>query len=82
MIDLSRIETDPALFARYNRRLDRYYAGALAKEEAREALLKERFGSSDVRHFVVSRFPIATTNCRIVCFNQIATFRDRATSTG
>lgn len=80
LIDLSRIETDAKRFARYNRRLDRYYANALAKEEAREALLKERFEATDVRHFVVSRFPIATTNPQVIGFNRIATFRERATS--
>ncbi len=80
LVDLSRIETDATRFARYNRRLDRYYANALAKEEAREALLKERFGATDVRHFVVSRFPIATANPKVIGFNRIATFRERMTN--
>lgn len=76
LVDLSRIETDPARFARYNRQLDRYYAKALHKEEARELLLQTRFGLPHVRHVVVSRFPVATDNPRIMPFSCISSFRD------
>lgn len=77
LVDLGRIASDPALFARYNRRLDRYYAKALRKEEAREGLLRAKFGSSKVRHVVVSRFPVATDNPRILPFRQIKSFRPK-----
>lgn len=79
LVDLERIESDPARFARYNRQLDRYYARALAKEEAREALLKQRLGLPTVRHLVVSRFPVATTNSRVISFARIDRFREIAT---
>ena len=77
LVDLGRIATDPALFARYNRQLDRYYAKALSKEEAREGLLRGKFGFSKVRHVVVSRFPVATDNPRVLPFRQIKSFRPK-----
>lgn len=77
LVDLARIERDPARFARYNRQLDRGYARALAKEEAREALLKDRLGLDDVRHLVVSRFPVATANPRVIAFSRIGELRER-----
>ncbi|AKQ41546.1 hypothetical protein CP97_05190 [Aurantiacibacter atlanticus] len=75
LIDINRIETDPVRFARYNCRLDRYYGKALAKEEAREHLLKERLGLSKVRHFLLSRFPVVTLNPRVIPFRRIDEFR-------
>lgn len=75
LVDLSRIETDAARFARYNRQLDRYYAQALVKEEAREQLLKDKLGLAEVRHVVVSRFPVATTNPRIIPYSRIGCFK-------
>jgi len=77
LVDLGRIAADPALFARYNRQLDRYYAKALSKEEAREELLRGKFGFSKVMHVVVSRFPVATDNPRVLPFNQIKYFRPK-----
>lgn len=73
-VDYSRIESNPKLFARYNRQLDRYYVKALIKEEAREDLLKERLQLTKVIHVIVSRFPIATANPRIIPFSQIRRF--------
>ena len=75
LVDLSRIETDAARFARYNRQLDRCYAQALLKEEAREQLLKDKLGFAEVRHVVVSRFPVATTNPRIIPYSRIGRFK-------
>jgi len=77
LVDLARIESDPARFARYNRQLDRSYARALAKEEAREVLLKHRLGIDEVRHLVISRFPVATTNPRVIAFSRIGELRQR-----
>lgn len=75
LVDLGRIESNATRFARYNRQLDRYYAQALAKEEGREQLLKDRLGLDEVRHVVVSRFPIATTNPRIIPYSRIGRFK-------
>lgn len=74
LVDITRMEENPCLFARYNRRLDRYYADALRKEEGREGLLKQRFGLGVVKHVVLSKFPIATKNPRILAFREISQF--------
>jgi len=75
LIDINRIEFDPVRFARYNRSLARSYDKALAKEEAREHLLKERLGLSTVRHTLLSRFPVVTLNPRVIPFRRIDEFR-------
>lgn len=77
LVELERLATNPALFARYNRQLDRYYAKALSKEEAREGLLQDKFGLSKIRHVVVSRFLVASDNPRILPFSQIDSFRSK-----
>lgn len=78
LVDLSKIEANPKLFARYNRHLNRIYDDALLKEECREYLLKEELGYLDVKHFVVSRFPVATTNVRILAYLSIKRFKQIA----
>lgn len=75
LVDLGKIQIDPNLFARYNRRLNRTYEAALLKEESRENLLKEKLGLSDIKHFVLSRFPVATTNQRVLAYLHIDKFR-------
>jgi hypothetical protein len=77
LVDLTRMEESPNLFARYNQRLDRYYADALRKEEGREGLLKQRFGLEVVKHVVLSKFPVATKNPRILAFREISQFGER-----
>lgn len=78
LVDYSRIESNPKLFVRYNRRLDRYYAQALIKEESREGLLKNKLGLTKVVHLIVSRFPIATSNPRIISLDKMENFRSIA----
>lgn len=80
LVDLGSLKTNPRLFARYNRQLDRNYAKALLKEEKREHLLQEKLGLSAIKHFVLSRFPVATKNPRVLAFNQIDEFRRLATT--
>lgn len=80
LVDLAKIEAAPRLFVRYNRRLDRYYADALLKEESRENLLKQRFGLYQVKHVVLSKFPIATDNPRVLAFHDINQFAGRFTA--
>ena len=70
-IDLSKIEAKRALYVRYNRMLTNYYTRALAKEVKRECLLKAELGLERVEHYVVSRFPVITTDARIVNYNQL-----------
>lgn len=80
LVDLGSLKTNPRLFARYNRQLDRNYAKALLKEEEREHLLQEKLGLHAIKHFVLSRFPVATKNPYVVAFNQIGEFRRLATT--
>jgi hypothetical protein len=71
LIDPSRLEADPKLFARYNRARVASYERALRKETGREDLLTAELGLAHVEHLVVSRFPVATDNPRIVPFSRI-----------
>lgn len=71
-VDLARIDTDPQLFARYNRRLVGYYRRALIKERRREKLLLDRLGVASIRHVVISRFPVVTDDPDILCYNQLS----------
>ncbi|WP_210187009.1 hypothetical protein, partial [Methylobacterium gossipiicola] len=71
LIDLSRLEADPKLFARYNRARVASYERALRKELGREALLTTELGLSHIEHLVVARFPFANDNPRIIPFSRI-----------
>ncbi len=71
-IDLSKLESDRRLLARYNRRLDRYYRVALRKEADREGLLLGKLGLARIEHHVISRFPVITDNPRIINYNRLA----------
>lgn len=77
LLDLSRMEQNPKLFARYNLRLDKYYAKALRKEEEREDLLLTKLGLGVVKHVVLSKFPLATKNPRVMAFREINQFSSR-----
>lgn len=79
LLDLTRMEQDPKLFVRYNQRLDKYFARALRKEEERENLLLAKLGLSAVEHIVVSKFPLATKNPRVMAFREISQFSSRFT---
>lgn len=74
-LDQGEIEAAPVRYGRRSRRLARYYARALDQEEARSALLCEELGLHEVRCFLVSRFPIAAADPRIIPFNAIGRFR-------
>lgn len=76
--DLDRVDTHPVRFARYNQGLVSAYERALVKERARETLLQSRLGLERIEHVVVSRFPVLTTNPRIIPFNRLPTFTRRA----
>lgn len=75
LVDLNRIEADVKKFVRYNRSLDRAYQRALEKERAREQVLLGELGLSDIKHFVVSRFPVATQNPSVLPFGEITRFK-------
>lgn len=71
-LDLSQLEAQPRRVAAANRRLLAYYRGALRKERARQGILQAELGLTKIRHFVVSRFPVITTNPAIIPFNALA----------
>ncbi|MDT3528510.1 hypothetical protein ROV86_10375 [Stenotrophomonas pavanii] len=77
LLDLARMEQNQKLFLRYNRSLDRSYAKALEKDEARQHLLLDKFGLSSVKHVVVSKFPLATKNPRVMTYREINEFGAR-----
>lgn len=81
LVDLNRIETDVRRFVRYNRSLDLAYRKALAKERAREQTLLRELGLTAIKHFVVSRYPVATQNPYVLAFGEISRFRDIAVGT-
>jgi hypothetical protein len=74
-IDLAKVESDRALFVRYNRSLTNYYRRALQKERIREGLLKVRLGLDRVEHFVISRFPVIGNDAQVINYNQIDQLR-------
>lgn len=78
LVDLNRIEADVKRFVRYNRTLDRAYQKALNKERARESVLRGALGLSAIKHFVVSRFPVATQNPNVLAFGEIHRFKSVA----
>lgn len=71
LVDLSRLESDVGLFVRYNKARIAGYERALRKEAGREALLTAELGLARVEHFVVTRFPVASDNTRIIPFSRI-----------
>jgi hypothetical protein len=70
-IEFTKIESDKKKFVRYNKSLERYYKRALVKEEKRENMLLEKLNISEIKHYVVTRFPVITKNHRIIPFNNI-----------
>ena len=54
-----------------NKQLISYYKAALHKEEGREYLLKGKLGIDNVKHFVISRYPVVSDSERIIPFNRL-----------
>ena len=81
LVDLNRIEADVRRFVRYNRSLDLAYRKALEKERAREQTLLGELGLTAIKHFVVSRYPVATQNPCVLAFGEISRFRSIAVGT-
>ena len=81
LVDLNRIESDVRRFVRYNRSLDVAYKKALEKERAREHVLLGALGLTAIKHFVMSRYPVATQNPRVLAFGEISRFKTIAVGT-
>ncbi|MEJ2458626.1 MAG: hypothetical protein P8Y58_10965, partial [Novosphingobium sp.] len=69
---VAKLEANVRLFARYNRARSASYERALRKEVNRENLLLNELGLPHVEHLVVSRFPVATDNPRIISHSRIS----------
>jgi len=78
LVDLNRIATDVRRFVRYNGYLDRAYRKAIEKERGREHVLQEELGLTEIKHFVISRFPVATQNSHVLAYGEISRFKDLA----
>lgn len=66
-IDSNRVN----VASHYHKRLSYYYEKALKKEDDREQLLKDKLGIDNIKHFVVSRYPVICNNDRVISFNQL-----------
>jgi hypothetical protein len=76
-VDITLIESNPRAFASKNRRMVSYYAKSIDKELGRQHLLANKYGNDDIRHFVISRFPVVTNNPSIILFTDLETiFRE------
>ena len=51
------------------------YKKALEKKHAREQMLLGELGLTAVKHFVVSRYPVATQNPCVLAFGKISRFK-------
>lgn len=56
---------------RRNKYLNSYYKAALRKEEGREHLLKGKLNINEVKHYVISRYPVISDNERLIPFNRL-----------
>jgi hypothetical protein len=81
LVDLNRIEANVRKFVRYNRSLELAYRKALEKERAREQTLLGELGLTAIKHFIVSRYPVATQNPCVLAFGEISRFRSIAVET-
>ncbi|WP_139201664.1 hypothetical protein [Rhodanobacter glycinis] len=70
-LDYQQMESDIKTFIRHNKRIVRYFERALRKEEAREALLIAKIGLREIRHYVISRFPVFSENKRIIALRDL-----------
>lgn len=69
-IDLNQVD----VICRYHKRLAKYYDKSLTKENNREDLLKKKLGIENVKHFVVSRYPVITNNDKVISYNKFEEF--------
>lgn len=74
LIDPSGREGNPKLSARFNRARVASFERALREEVGREALLITELGLTQIAHLVVTRFPVATDNPKIISFSRIEAF--------
>lgn len=70
-LDITGVSRNYKKMGRLNRSLVRYYEQALVKEEKREDLIKQKLCLSEIKHFVISRYPVMTRNSRIINFASL-----------
>ncbi len=71
LIDISRIQDDPKRMAKLNSRLVKYYDKAYNKEVNREKLITDKLGIVEIKHYVVSRYPVITETDYIINYNEL-----------
>ncbi len=74
LLDGRLVEGEPARYARHNRNIVRAHRNAITKERGREHLLKEQLGLEDIRHYVVTRFPVLCDDPDIIPFSALKTW--------
>lgn len=72
VIDGRLIEGEPARYARYNNLVVSSHRRALTKERGREQLLQCELGLAEIRHYVVTRFPVLCDDPDIIPFARLA----------
>lgn len=71
-LDGRLIGAAPARYARINTAAVKSYKLALDKERGREGLLLAKLGLNEIRHYVVSRFPVLSDAPEIIPFTKLA----------
>lgn len=72
LLDHELMETDLAQFVRHNQRIVRYFQRALRKEVGREGLLRTATGAQDIKHYVISQFPVFTDDPHILAMRDLS----------
>lgn len=80
LLDGRLIEGEPARYARHNRNIVRAHRNAIAKERSREQLLKDQLGLAEIRHYVVTRFPVLCDDADIIPFAALEAWATKAAS--
>lgn len=74
IIDVMSVGVDYKIIGRLNRFLCRYYEKSLIKEEDRSDLILSELNLQNIKHFVVSRYPVITRNFRIINYRELEGF--------
>lgn len=70
-VDLTRVESQPEVFARFVRGRNRYYLHALQKEASREQLLINKFKPAAIAHLVLTKSEVPGSDPRVLAFSKI-----------
>jgi hypothetical protein len=74
LLDISNIKVDNLKFKKENYKLIKMYETAYKKEIKREDIILNKLGQKNIRHIVLSRFPVITRKKYIVTFQNLEGF--------